>query len=115
MSLAAGTEVQGPACRGGRADLGLPAGIGASTKDKELDSVVLNSSFSRYSLSGGTETIPKHVCCCWERVVPRPAGGEAENRKDIEIGELLNVRDVPYLLKTQLPSLPQAVTLTLPW
>lgn len=48
-------------------------------------------------------------------MVPRPAGGEAENRKDIEIGELLNVRDVPYLWKTQLPSLPQAVTLTLHW
>lgn len=32
--------------------------------------------------------------------MPQPAEGEAENRKDIEIGDLLNVREVPYLLKT---------------
>lgn len=37
MSLAAGTEVQGPACLGGPADLVLPAGTGASSKDKEWD------------------------------------------------------------------------------
>lgn len=48
-------------------------------------------------------------------MVPRPAEGEAENRKDMEIGELLNVREVPYLLKTRLPSLSQAVALTLHW
>lgn len=47
--------------------------------------------------------------------MPLPAEGEAENRKDIEIGELLNVREVPYLLKTRLPRLSQAVTLTLHW
>lgn len=47
--------------------------------------------------------------------MPLPAEGEAENRKDIGIGELLNVREVPYLLKTRLPSLSQAVTLTLHW
>lgn len=48
-------------------------------------------------------------------MVPQPAEGEAENRKDMEAGEFLNVRKVPYLLKTRLPSLPQAVTPTLHW
>lgn len=86
----------------------LPAGIGAG-------SVVLNSSSSRYSLTGGAGAVPQHLPGCWERVVPRPAQGEAENRKDIETGELLNVREVPYLLKTRLPRLPQAVALTLHW
>lgn len=64
MSLTAGTEVQGPACLGGPADLVLPAGIGASTKDKEWAPVVLGSGFSRPSLSGGAEAVPQHVCGC---------------------------------------------------
>lgn len=64
MSLAADTEGQGPACLGGRADLVLSAGIGALTKDKEWDSVVLSSSFSRYILRDGTETVPQHICGC---------------------------------------------------
>lgn len=64
MSLTAGTEVQGPACLGGPAALGLPAGIGASSKDKEWDSVALSSSLSRSSLSGGTGAVPQQVCAC---------------------------------------------------
>lgn len=43
--------MQSPACLGGCAGLVLPAGTGASTKEEEWDSVVLNSS------SAGTASV----------------------------------------------------------